>query len=242
MNQPATDANTANASQPAAQPSSNPAASQPAASQPVADSGAQPQGSQNPGQQPAAAGQQPAKDGKDGQAQPPAVDKIAADLGLTDLPEGMQIDKPLLEKFSGLATKHNLPPEVAKDIAAAYKENQISAFKAQAASVQAMKDGWYDECVADAEIGGPGGSNFEANASVAHKAIATFGTPKLQEILRDSGMGNHPEIVKFCLKVGRAISEDSTFAKGGSSAQPTGPKLHKDEEHAAALFGDMMKK
>ncbi|MEI6907818.1 peptidase, partial [Klebsiella pneumoniae] len=44
-----------------------------------------------------------------------------------------------------------------------------------------------------------------------------FGTPELKEYLNGTGLGNHPELVKAFIKVGKAMSEDGmvTGKEGG---------------------------
>ncbi|MEC7472463.1 MAG: hypothetical protein VX946_03765 [Pseudomonadota bacterium] len=46
------------------------------------------------------------------------------------------------------------------------------------------------------------------------KAIEKFGSPELRQVLNDSGLGNHPELVKFCHRIGKAISDDSLVLGG----------------------------
>jgi len=51
----------------------------------------------------------------------------------------------------------------------------------------------------------------------AKKALDAFGTPELQTLLNESGLGNHPEIIRFMVRAGRAISQD-TFVPAGRQA------------------------
>jgi hypothetical protein len=44
-----------------------------------------------------------------------------------------------------------------------------------------------------------------------------FGTPELKAALEQTGMGNHPELVRLFAKVGKAMGEDSLVAGGKSS-------------------------
>lgn len=165
----------------------------------------------------------------------------AAGLDFSDLPEGMSVNNALLEKFTAFATESKLPPESTKALAALYKAQAIEDFKAQAAAVQKMHDDWYDQCVADPEIGGPKGSKFDENKAIAFKAVEAFGSKGLMDLLKQSGFGNHPEFVRFCLKVGAAVSEDSVIGMH-RSGEGVPAKVSKAEEHASILYPDMAKK
>ncbi|MNN57775.1 hypothetical protein D3C81_1727790 [compost metagenome] len=52
-----------------------------------------------------------------------------------------------------------------------------------------------------------GGANFEANVAIAQQALADFGTPELTAMLKESGLGSHPEVVRFFHKVGQQLAE-----------------------------------
>ncbi|WP_027721970.1 endoprotease [Maridesulfovibrio zosterae] len=53
------------------------------------------------------------------------------------------------------------------------------------------------------------GKNYRQNMGVANKALQTFASPELAEMIRASGFSCHPEIVKAFYNVGMRLSEDS---------------------------------
>jgi hypothetical protein len=53
---------------------------------------------------------------------------------------------------------------------------------------------------------------------VARKALESFGSPALKELLNNTGLGNHPEVIKAFHKVGKLISEDKMVK--GTPATP----------------------
>ncbi len=55
-------------------------------------------------------------------------------------------------------------------------------------------------CKADKEIGG---DKLISNLSAAQRALDQFGTPELKEYLNTTGLGNHPDLVKTFVKIGR---------------------------------------
>ena len=124
-------------------------------------------------------------------------------------PEGIELDSAAVEQFSVLAKELKLSgPDAQRvaDIGAAMIQRQAEQ---QVATVK----GWISESKTDKEFGGDA---FDSNMSVARKAIDTFGSEKLKAAMESSGLGNHPEFVRFAFKVGKAISE-GTFVKSGAS-------------------------
>ena len=85
----------------------------------------------------------------------------------------------------------------------------------QAEAWQKQTEGWAETVKADKEIGG---DKLTSNLSAAQRALAQFGTPELKEYLEGTGLGNHPELVKAFVKVGKAMSEDGVVT-GKESGQ-----------------------
>jgi hypothetical protein len=130
-----------------------------------------------------------------------------------DFGEGVEVDAAVASEFKDLAKELNLPQAEAQRVAA------LGAKMAQSWAAQvnerhaATVAEWGAETQADKEIGG---DKLPQNLAAAKKAIDTFGTPELRQLLDMTGMGNHPEVVRVFAKAGLAISED-TFV--GSKAQ-----------------------
>lgn len=85
-------------------------------------------------------------------------------------------------------------------------------------TIAEQRKGWLEEAKADKEIGG---ANWDASLTSAAKALDTLGFPKgspLRNLLDESGLGNHPEMIRAFAKVGKAIGEDADFVRGDSSA------------------------
>ena len=65
--------------------------------------------------------------------------------------------------------------------------------------------------------------------AVAVRAARTYGGEELQTLLKETGLGNHPVIVKTFYAIGRATGEDAST--GGPAAAQT------DKTFAQALYG-----
>lgn len=93
--------------------------------------------------------------------------------------------------------------------------------KRQMEQVQAIQAEWLNAASNDKEYGG---ENLKENLSVARKAMDQLGTPELGQFLQESGLGNHPELVRLMYRAGKAISADTyvgpSEGSGASKSQP----------------------
>jgi len=133
-----------------------------------------------------------------------------------DVPENVIVDTELMGQFKSAAKDIGLSQEQAQHLASmgAVMAQKITE---QAATAQTERvAAWEAETKADKEIGG---AALDANLSLAKKALDAFGSPELNQLLADSGIGNHPAIIKAFVKAGKAMSEDTLMP---SSAQVPG--------------------
>ena len=63
--------------------------------------------------------------------------------------------------------------------------------------------GWVEQAKADDEFNDYRG--FDANLTTARSVLKTFGSDDLAELLNESGLGDHPELIRFALRVGRRL-------------------------------------
>lgn len=123
--------------------------------------------------------------------------------------EGQQLDAAALEQFEPIARELNLTNEQAQKMVDLYGSQILPMVqKQQAESWQQTTEQWAADVKADKEIGG---DKLTASIGVAQRALETFGTPDLKEYLNSTGLGNHPGLIKFCVKVGQAMSEDKVL-------------------------------
>jgi hypothetical protein len=129
--------------------------------------------------------------------------------------EGVELDAEALKDFEPVARELNLTTEQAQKLVDAYPKILAGVQQRQADAWQAQTEEWAATVKADKEIGG---DKLTANLGVAQRALDTFGTPELKEYLNGTGLGNHPELVKAFVKVGKAMSEDGVVT-GKESGQ-----------------------
>lgn len=127
------------------------------------------------------------------------------------LPEGIQLDSNGTAAFSEVAKELNLTQEAAQKVLD--KMGPVIAGR-HAEVLNTAKAQWVEGAKGDKEFGG---EKLTENLAVAKKALDTFGTPELRTLLNESGLGNHPEIIRAFFRAGKAISEDQFVTAGSGS-------------------------
>lgn len=132
-------------------------------------------------------------------------------------PEGQSYTPSVIEAYSEVAKEIGLTQESAQKVLDRVSPAMVAAQQAQLAA--AFKQ-WETDARADQEIGG---DKFDANLGIANKALDDLGTPELRGLLKESGLGSHPEVLRFFYRAGKAISEDTRVVTGGQRATPPDP-------------------
>lgn len=131
-------------------------------------------------------------------------------------PEGVKLDEAVLGEFTPLAKEMGLTQENAQKLVDLYAKVQAANSEASTKAWADLQAEWTNKTKTDKEFGG---EKLMENVSIAKKAIEAFGTPELSEALTVTGVGNHPEFVRFFYKVGKEIGNDKlSFGKAGGQA------------------------
>lgn len=132
-----------------------------------------------------------------------------------EVPDDTQLDDVVIDAFSEVAKELDMPQEAAQKMI----DKVAPVMQArQAEQITAVWNEWAESSKSDKEFGG---DKLEENLATAKKAMDTFGTPELTELLNTSGLGNHPEIIRMFYRAGKAISED-TFVGGKQAVSSAG--------------------
>lgn len=100
---------------------------------------------------------------------------------------------------------------------------QERAQQEQDQRVAALRKAWHEEAAKDAEIGG---ANWEKSQHTAARVLDTFAAKdpatvaKFKDLMNESGMGNHPDMLRMFVRIGAAIGEDSFERGEGASEAP----------------------
>ena len=129
------------------------------------------------------------------------------------MPEGVTLDSTAADEFTTIAKELKLDQGQAQKLADVAAKMQTR----QAEQHSKLVETWVESVKTDKEIGG---DNLAENLGIARKALDTFGSPELKDVLNATGFGNHPAVIKAFVKMGKAISEDR-FVTGGAKAANT---------------------
>jgi hypothetical protein len=131
-----------------------------------------------------------------------------------NVPEGIELNQEAVAKASEVFKEFNLSQEQAQKLVDIQTDMAKQEAEAQADAWKTMTDKWATESKDDKEFGG---AEFDANLATAKKAIETFATDEFKAMLNFTGVGNHPEMIRFFFRVGKEISEDGVFTGGKAS-------------------------
>jgi hypothetical protein len=168
----------------------------------------------------AAAGKEPAP-ADAAKTEASAEAKAAPETYEFKAPEGRAFDPEVIAEYSKVAKELNLSQEAAQRVLDSVGPKLAER---QAAQIEAIRNGWAESSKADKEFGG---EKLSENLSVAKKALDQFGTAELRALLNESGIGNHPEVIRFMYRAGKAISEDKVIT-GAAATAKSGPKSFAD--------------
>lgn len=131
-------------------------------------------------------------------------------------PEGAAVSDKVIGAYTEVAKELKLTPEAAQQIL-----DKVAPLMAsqQAEAVSAVRGQWLQAAKTDQEFGG---EKLTENLALAKKALDQFGSPELTKLLADSGLGNHPELIRVFYRAGKAISEDG-FVPGSAPAGGNDP-------------------
>ncbi len=131
-------------------------------------------------------------------------------------PDGQQFDSAVLAAYSEIAKELKLPQAHAQKVI----DKVAPVIQArQAEHLAQVKQDWAAAATIDKEFGG---DNLQINMSAAKKALDAFGTPELKGLLEETGLGNHPEVIRMFYRAGKAIQQDTVVMGAVSnSASPS---------------------
>lgn len=132
-------------------------------------------------------------------------------------PDGASFDSAVVASFSEVAKELNLSQDAAQKILD--KVAPVMQTR-QAEALEAARNEWASSARADKEFGG---DKLAENLGVAKKALDTFGSPELRTLLNETGLGNHPELIRLMYRAGKAISEDRFVGSQQGGAAPRDP-------------------
>lgn len=163
-------------------------------------------------------------------------EEAKADEGYLGAPEQFEFvkqgeydyDPEFIKSYSEVAKELNLSQKGAQKI---LDKILPTVLERQNAALAEMKNGWETSSRTDSEYGGKA---FVENLGIAKKALDVFGGDGLRKLLNETGIGSHPEMIRFMYRAGRAIMEDNKLVTGEKRAVR---QTRDFNEKASALYG-----
>lgn len=147
------------------------------------------------------------------------ADKVPEKYEFKSPVEGQELDAEMAAALAPVARELGLNNEQAQKLVDIYGKDILPKIEARQQENWAKQtEAWANEVKTDKEIGGDA---FVANVGLAQKALDNFAPAGLREYLETTGLGNHPDLVRCFVKVGKAMSEDSMVMPntGGQRSQ-----------------------
>lgn len=157
------------------------------------------------------------KEGDDKEAK--ASDKDADTVPETyefSLPDGMELDEEGVAKFAEIGKELGITQAQANKLAEFYVDRLQQADKSGADALMtrfnAEATKWREESETVAPKGSP-------EREAAARAIERFGSDSTKKWLKESRLGDHPEMIRFCIRAGQAVTEDKLVTSDGPGNQ-----------------------
>ena len=149
----------------------------------------------------------------------------AYDLKLSDelTAAGVTFDKEAFDAVEPVLRELDLSNDAAQKIVGAYAEKVLPLLekrageRADAMGVNMRKE-WETQAKADPEIGG---AKFDETKALARQTFVRFGVKSdgpFLKLMEESGLGNHPDMLRFVANVGRLTGEANVDVGGGGKA------------------------
>lgn len=177
------------------------------------------EGTQTPPQDPPQGGE----GGKEGQgggsgagAPPPDAGKpVVPEKYEFKVPEGALLDKADVERIAAYARERGLSQEDAQKVLERDSATLASYADRQKAQQEEVRDSWAKATETDKELGG---EKLREVTETARRVLDRFGSEEFKTQLNETGLGNHPELIRILYRVGKVLSDDRTILGGSTSS------------------------
>jgi len=147
------------------------------------------------------------------------------------LPENFEANQEAMEKFENIAKDSKLTQDQAQSFVDVFVEEVNRLQESYQSAFNDITKEWVKTAKEDKEFGG---LNFNSNMSIVRDAINNYGNDELKLALNQTGIGNHPEFLRFAYKVGKALQDDK-FHTGSN------PDSTNEQSILNALYPSMKK-
>jgi len=130
------------------------------------------------------------------------------------VPKDSKLDDDAVGRIAAFAKEQGLSNDAAQSLLEREHDAVSRYNESLEASLDEKADEWMEEAKKDKEIGG---DDFKKNAELSKRVLDRYAPESFRKILDESGYGNHPDLVRTFVRIGKAMSEDQLVKSGGKS-------------------------
>lgn len=145
---------------------------------------------------------------------PEGAPEAYTDFNYGTLPEGMQVNQPMMEEFKTVSKDLGLTQDKAQKLVDLTMKHAALQYQQMEKGYQEQRRAWADETIKEL------GPKHQEELAFAAAARDRLGSPELTALLKETGLENHKLIIKHFIKIGKAISEDTLV--GGRPSSTSG--------------------
>jgi phage shock protein A len=132
------------------------------------------------------------------------------------LPDGVEIDAKAIELASPVFKELGLTQENAQKVVGLYTELTKQLDERIATQRAETIADWLKQAKADKEIGG---AKWSKSLEQAQSIVNKYADAETRQFLEETGLGNHPGLIKMLAKAGANFSEGSFVAQGANDSR-----------------------
>ena len=130
------------------------------------------------------------------------------------VPDGMQDYSPeMLEWFAKEAHAANLPVSIAQRLHDGWVQKATETQADHELQQERQREDW------NAELKKEYGTAYDDRVGLARRAVRSFGSDELIKVLEQTGLGDHPELIKAFSRIGSELSSGQQFKDAEQSGQ-----------------------
>ena len=145
---------------------------------------------------------------------PPEPKTVVPEKYDLKLPEGSTLDAGHIEKVATFAKESGLSNVQAQAILERESQAVTTYVDSQKEQLKQKAEDWIEDGRNDKEIGGEA---FAQNVELSKRVLQRFGSEAFGKTLTETGLGNHPEMVRVFTRIGKAMAEDKLVQPGSQS-------------------------
>lgn len=168
---------------------------------------------------------EPKKEPEKAVAPPPEKPAVPEKYELK-IPEGSPVDQARVEKISAFAKEKGLSNEQAQMIVERESDAVTEVLKNQDAQYQQTKASWREASLKDPEIAGDE-AKLKESVMLVDAVMNKYGSQALRDALNATGLGNHPELMRLVVKIGREMGPAKLIMPGSHPEGPPKPTAHR---------------